>query len=108
MSEYVSGPLPSANVVAVADEVVVADEVAVADVADEEPEPEPEPVQVVSTSENADTSNQKELEERVKVLEERLDKLIELLKGTSKHVEYDDGVYSWCGPLVEMRESFNQ
>ena len=40
-----------------------------------------------------------------KTTEERLDALIELLKSTSKQIEYDDNKYRWTGPLVSIREA---
>jgi len=75
MSEYVSDPVSSEEEV----------------VAVEEPAPVEEPVAVaveeVST-ETVDNSNQNELEERVKVLEERLEKLIDVLHTSKKLWEY--------------------
>ena len=40
-----------------------------------------------------------------KTTEEKLDALIELLKSTSKQIEYDDNKYRWTGPLVSIREA---
>ena len=40
--------------------------------------------------------------------EERLNALIELLKGTSTLDEYDDDMYRWAGPLVSIREKLNE
>lgn len=74
MSEYVSDPVSSEEEV----------------VAVEEPAPVEEPVAVaveeVST-ETVDNSNQNELEERVKVLEERLKKIIITIKSYSPKME---------------------
>ena len=44
----------------------------------------------------------------VKSTEERLNDLIELLKGTSERFEYDDDKYRWVGPLVNIREELNE
>ena len=43
-----------------------------------------------------------------KSTEERLNALIELLKGTVERVEYDDDKYRWVGPLVNIREELNE
>jgi hypothetical protein len=79
MSEYVSEPLPNA---VVSEEPVandVEESVSEAVASDPEPEPEPEPVVQEVSTETVDNSKVNELEERVKVLEERLEKLITLI-----------------------------
>ena len=44
----------------------------------------------------------------VKTTEEKLNQLIELLKSTSRKVEYDDNEFTWVGPLVKIREDLDQ
>ena len=79
MSEYVSeavDPLPSSEPVVIEEAPV--EEAVVA------PSTE-EVVQEVSTSDNVDNSKVNELEERVKVLEERLEKLVDVLMNKSNN-----------------------
>jgi len=84
-------------------------------VASSEPEVEEEAPVVPSTQEvvqnvqemlsSTDTSGSvNELENRVKVLEERLEKLITLLSGTNKLCEIDDDLFVMGGPLSSIHE----
>lgn len=115
MSEYVNEPLPVSDeeVVAV-NEVEVEEEPVteeVEEVAEEEPVSTQEVVQNVQemlTTEPVASVESTSLEERVKVLEERLEKLVKILQSSYSNYEYDDDKFRWTHDMLYIRENLNE
>ena len=98
MSEYVSDPLPEPSVresVEPTTQEVVQN---VQEILTIEPA-----VQEVST-ESVDNSNQNELEERLKDLEEKHENLVKLLKSIYSEYEHDDNEFRWTYNMLDIRE----
>jgi len=63
---------------------------------------------MLSTETNSLSVDNSDLENRVKVSEERLDKLIELLRSSFSQYEYDGDEIRWSCNMLKIREVLNE